>query len=107
MSSCATGTAGHCAPTSRGADWTSTIRRSGCCKPSITSRSGTTPAWLKISRSGDTFTAYTSADGVTWTLIPGSTVTVSLGSALLAGLAVTSHHSGALCTVTMDGVSVG
>jgi len=68
---------------------------------------GTTPAWLKISRSGDTFTAYTSADGVTWTLIPGSTVTVSLGSALLAGLAVTSHHSGALCTVTMDGVSVG
>ena len=29
---------------------------------------------------------------------------MNLGSALLAGLAVTSHHSGALGTVTMDGV---
>jgi hypothetical protein len=68
---------------------------------------GTTPAWLKITRSGSMYSAYTSADGVTWTLIPGSAVTVSLGSALLAGLAVTSHHSGAVCAVTMDGVSVG
>lgn len=68
---------------------------------------GTTPAWLKITRSGNTFTAYTSPDGVTWTLIPGSTVTVSLGTLLLAGLAVTSHNSGALGTVTMDQVSAG
>jgi hypothetical protein len=68
---------------------------------------GTTPAWVKITRSGNTYTAYTSADGVTWTLIPGSSVTASLGTTLLAGLAVTSHSSGALCTVTMDGVSVG
>ena len=36
---------------------------------------GTTPAYLKITRSGNTFTAYTSPDGVTWTLIPGSSVT--------------------------------
>lgn len=68
---------------------------------------GTTPAWLKITRSGNTYTAYTSADGITWTLIPGSLVTVSLGAPLLAGLAVTSHNSGALCTVTMNGASVG
>jgi hypothetical protein len=68
---------------------------------------GATPAYVKITRSGNTFTAYTSADGVTWTLIAGSTTTVSLGPALLAGLAVTSHSSGALCTVTMDGVTVG
>jgi hypothetical protein len=68
---------------------------------------GTTPAYLKITRSGNTFTAYTSADGMTWTLIPGSSVTVNLGSALLAGLAVTSHNSGVLGTVTMDGVKVG
>ncbi len=68
---------------------------------------GTVPAYLKITRSGSTFTAYTSADGVTWTLIPGSTVTLSLGPSLLAGLAVTSHHSGALSQVTMDGVTAG
>ena len=68
---------------------------------------GTTPAYLKITRSGNTFTAYTSPDGVTWTLIPGSSVTINLGSALLAGLAVTSHNNGTLGTVTMDGVTVG
>jgi hypothetical protein len=67
---------------------------------------GTVPAYLKITRSGNTFTAYTSADGVTWTLIPGSTATLSLGS-LLAGLAVTSHHAGTLGQVTMDTVAVG
>jgi hypothetical protein len=68
---------------------------------------GTAPAYLKITRSGSTFTAYTSADGVTWTLIPGSTATLTLGSSLLAGLAVTSHHSGTLGQVTMAGVTVG
>jgi hypothetical protein len=68
---------------------------------------GTTPAWLKITWSGSTYTAYTSADGVSWTLIPGSTVTLSLGTSVLAGLAVTSHHSGTLGTVVMDGVAVG
>jgi hypothetical protein len=65
---------------------------------------GTAPAYVKVTRSGTTFTAYTSADGVTWTLIPGSTFTMSLGPTVLEGLAVTSHNSGTLGTVTMDSV---
>ena len=69
---------------------------------------GATPVYLKVSRSGNVFTAYTSADGATWTLIPGSTVTLSnLSGTLLAGLAVTSHNSGALCTVSYQSVIVG
>jgi hypothetical protein len=68
---------------------------------------GTTPAYLKITRSGTILTAYTSADGVTWTLITGSTVTLVLGSAPLQGLAVTSHKAGSLGTVTFDGVQAG
>jgi hypothetical protein len=68
---------------------------------------GTTPAWLKITRSADTYTAYTSTNGTTWTLIPGSTITINLGTSMLAGLAVTSHNSGTLGTVTMNGVKVG
>jgi hypothetical protein len=36
-----------------------------------------------------------------------ATATLTLGSSLLAGLAVTSHHDGVLGTVTMDGVTVG
>lgn len=68
---------------------------------------GTAPAWLKVSWSGSAFTAYTSADGVTWTLIPGSSVNLSLGASVLAGLAVTSHKSGTLGTVVMNGVTAG
>lgn len=69
--------------------------------------SGTTPAYLKVARAGNTFTAYTSADGVKWVLIAGSTFTMNLPSTVLEGLAVTSHHSGVLSTVTMDSVSLG
>jgi hypothetical protein len=68
---------------------------------------GTTPAWLKITRSGNTYTAYTSTNGVAWTLIPGSAITINLGTSMLAGLAVTSHNSGVLGTVTMKHVKVG
>jgi hypothetical protein len=69
--------------------------------------SGTTPAYLKVTRAGNTFSAYTSPDGVTWTLIPGSTFSLTLPSTLLEGLAVTSHNSGVLCGVTMDTVQPG
>jgi outer membrane protein assembly factor BamB len=66
---------------------------------------GTVPAYLKITRTGTSFSAYTSTDGSTWTLIPNSTVTVaSLTGSLLEGLAVTSHNAGALSTVTIDTV---
>jgi hypothetical protein len=69
---------------------------------------GTAPAWLKITRSGSTFTAYASPDGVTWTLIPGSSVTLTgLPATMLAGLAVTSHQNGTLGVVTMTNVAVG
>jgi hypothetical protein len=65
--------------------------------------SGTPPVYLQISRSGSTFTALTSADGSTWTPVPGSTMTLpNLGGATLSGLAVTSHNTGQLSTVTAD-----
>jgi hypothetical protein len=66
---------------------------------------GTVPAYLEVTRTGNTFTASTSPDGVTWTVIPGSTATVALPSTLLAGLAVTSHDSGVLGTVTFGSVT--
>src|SRR5260221_8849925 len=66
---------------------------------------GAVPAYLKVARAGTMFTAYTSADGVTWTPVAGSVVTLAnLSGTLLAGLAVTSHNGGALCTVTFDTV---
>jgi hypothetical protein len=68
----------------------------------IATVSGTVPAYLQVRRSGTTFTAYTSTDGSTWTLLAGSTVTIAISGPMLEGLAVTSHNTTALCTVTMD-----
>ena len=68
---------------------------------------GTTPAWLKITRAGNTYTAYTSTNGSTWKLIPGSTITINLGGRMRCGLAVTSHSQGVKGTVTMSNVKEG
>ena len=62
------------------------------------------PVYLEVQRNGNTFSAYTSTNGTTWTLVPGSTVTVSVTGAMLEGLAVTSHDAAALSTVTMGSV---
>jgi len=63
---------------------------------------GTAPAWLEVARSGSTFTAYTSADGVTWTAIPNASMGITMPATLLAGLAVTSHNGGSMGTATFD-----
>jgi hypothetical protein len=66
----------------------------------------TTPVYLRIIRSGTTFTAATSPDGVTWTTVPGSAITLAnLSGSLLRGLAITSHNSGSPGTVTFDTVT--
>ena len=65
-----------------------------------------TPAYLQVTRLGDTYTASTSTDGVTWTPVPGSTFTIpGLGPTMLAGLAVTSHNAGVVGTATVDSVT--
>jgi outer membrane protein assembly factor BamB len=62
---------------------------------------GTLPVYVEVTRSGATYSAYTSPDGSTWTLVPGSSVTLAnLSGGLLEGLAVTSHNTGQYSTVT-------
>ena len=67
---------------------------------------GTVPIYLEVARSGSTYTTYTSTDGSTWTPIAGSSVALNLPGAILAGLAVTSHTTAALSTVTFENVTV-
>jgi hypothetical protein len=67
---------------------------------------GTIPTYLKVARSGTTYTAYTSSDGTNWALVAGSSVTLSTSGSVLAGMAVTSHNSSALSTVTFDKVTM-
>jgi len=63
------------------------------------------PSYLGVRRQGNTFTAYTSTDGQAWSRVPGSTMTISMGTTALAGLAVTAHKD-ALSTATFDHVSI-
>jgi hypothetical protein len=67
---------------------------------------GTAPAYFMVGRSGNTYSTYTSTDGVTWTIVGGSTVTLNMNGSILAGLAVTSHNAGILGTTTFDTVSI-
>ncbi len=62
------------------------------------------PYWVKLVRSGSTFTGYRSPDGVTWT--PQGTNTFTMTSTVYVGLALTSHNSSSLCTATFDNVTV-
>jgi hypothetical protein len=62
------------------------------------------PRWVKITRTGDTFSGYESADGVHWTLV--GTDTIAMGTGVDIGLAVTSHNTSTSATCTFDHVSV-
>jgi regulation of enolase protein 1 (concanavalin A-like superfamily) len=62
------------------------------------------PYWVRIVRSGNTFTAYYSANGSTWT--SNGSVTISMSSSVYVGLATTSHNDGTLCSATIDNVTV-
>ena len=72
---------------------------------SNTSGAGSSGAyWVRIERSGDTITAYESADGNSWSQIGSETIAMS--DSVYVGLPVTSHASGTLCTATFESVGV-
>jgi regulation of enolase protein 1 (concanavalin A-like superfamily) len=53
--------------------------------------SGAAPAWVRLTRTGDTFVGQVSTDGTTWTSI-GSAV-VPMGQTIWVGIAHTSHNA--------------
>jgi hypothetical protein len=63
-----------------------------------------TPYWVRVVRSGTTFTGYLSPDGSTWTSL--GTYTSSMASQVYVGLAVTSHANLAAVTDVFDNVTV-
>jgi len=62
------------------------------------------PYWVKIVRDGTTFIGYNSSDGLDWTQV-GST-TISMETSVYVGLCVTSHNGTTLCTASFDNVSL-
>jgi regulation of enolase protein 1 (concanavalin A-like superfamily) len=53
--------------------------------------SGAAPGWVRLTRTGDMFSASLSKDGRTWTGI--GTVTVPMGQTVYVGIAHTSHNT--------------
>jgi hypothetical protein len=65
----------------------------------------TPPYWVKISRSGSTFSSYVSPDGVNWTQL-GTSQTIAMNQSVYVGLAATSGSTTASATATFDNVSI-
>jgi RHS repeat-associated protein len=75
---------------------------------STSSQSGTSaslPCWVKLVRSGSSFSHYQSTDGVNWTQI-GTSQTISMAQSVYVGLAVSSDNNSSLATATFDNVSI-
>ncbi len=64
---------------------------------------GAPPAWVRLTRTNNTFTAWYSADGNSWTVIGTSTINMPVGA--YVGLAVCAHNNSALTTALIDKVS--
>jgi regulation of enolase protein 1 (concanavalin A-like superfamily) len=62
------------------------------------------PRWVKLERTGNTFTASQSADGASWTVV--GTDTIPMAATVYAGLAVSSHTNTATATATFDNVAI-
>jgi regulation of enolase protein 1 (concanavalin A-like superfamily)/phosphatidylserine/phosphatidylglycerophosphate/cardiolipin synthase-like enzyme len=65
---------------------------------------GAAPRWVRLVRSGNTFSAYVSTDGAAWTLV--GTDTITMAASIYVGLPITSHSDGSVATATADNVSV-
>jgi hypothetical protein len=59
------------------------------------------PCWVKVKRSGDTFSGYASPDGKNWTEVYSASAP-GMPSSILIGYAVTSEAGGKLVTAVFD-----
>ncbi len=62
------------------------------------------PYWLRVVRSGNTFTGYRSPDGASWSAI--GQYSIPMAAQVYVGLAVSSHANGVLSTAVFDNVTV-
>jgi YD repeat-containing protein len=67
--------------------------------------SGSLPYWVKVVRSGNSFSGYMSSDGVNWVQV-GGTQTITMAQNVDIGLAVASSTTTGLATATFDHASL-
>lgn len=76
----------------------------GGASTSTAGGSGAAPYWVRLVRSGGTFTGYKSSNGTSWTLV--GTATISMVNDIYVGLALSSHANFTLCTAKIDSVNI-
>ncbi len=62
------------------------------------------PYWIKLERTGNSFSGFYSADGVTWTAMAWNPQTIPMTGNVYVGLALTSHSAGVLAGTEFSGV---
>ena len=77
----------------------------GAATSSQTTAVNALPYWVKLVRSGNTFSGYASTDGVNWVQV-GSTQTINMAQNTYIGLAVSGNNNSVLATATFDNVAV-
>jgi beta-galactosidase len=65
---------------------------------------GAVPGWVRLTRTNNTFTAYSSTDGKNWTEI-GTPTSISMAVGAYIGLAVCAHNNAALNTSIFTNLS--
>jgi regulation of enolase protein 1 (concanavalin A-like superfamily) len=63
------------------------------------------PYWVKLVRSGSSFSGYISPDGVNWVQV-GSSQTINMAQSVYIGLACSANNNSAVATTSFDNVSV-
>jgi uncharacterized repeat protein (TIGR03806 family) len=76
----------------------------GAATTNVSSFGPTVPYWVKLVRSGNLFTGYSSSDGNSWLQVASATIT--LANPVYVGLAVSAHNNTVLNTSTLDNVQV-
>jgi regulation of enolase protein 1 (concanavalin A-like superfamily) len=69
-----------------------------------TGGAGATPRWVKLTRTGQTIAASTSADGSTWTVLGQDTF--ALPANVYVGLAVSSHDATRAATAVFSTLTI-
>ena len=62
------------------------------------------PFWVRLSRTGNNFTGYVSADGAAWQRV--DSIAIPMGKTIYVGLALSAHNNAALNSTLFDNVTV-
>jgi len=73
--------------------------------PSSSTASGSAPGWVRLTRTNNTFRAYSSPNGTTWTAIGSAVTFTSMGAGAYVGLVVCSSDNGFLNTSVLTNFS--